>query len=98
MLDGLQLENIIKKVINDVKNEKDINVAGQKDLCGNGIFLNIETAVDRAYEAQQIYNRYTLEKRREIISCIRDELLKYTTEMAEKTVAETKMGRIKDKI
>ena len=38
------------------------------------------------------------EKRKEIISSIRKELLNYTAEMAEKTVAETKMGRVKDKI
>ena len=29
MLDGLQLEDIIKKVINDVKNEKDINITNK---------------------------------------------------------------------
>ena len=98
MLDGLQLEDIIKKVINDVKSEKDINITSKENTCGNGVFKNIETAVDRAYEAQQAYNSCTLEKRREIISSIRKELLKYIEEMAEKTVAETKMGKVKDKI
>ena len=98
MLDGLQLEDIIKKVINDVKNEKDINITNKENSCGHGIFTNIETAVDKAYEAQQTYNSRSLEERRNIISNIRKELLKYTEEMAEKTVAETKMGRIKDKI
>ena len=29
MLDGLQLEDIIKKVINDVTNEKDINITNK---------------------------------------------------------------------
>jgi propionaldehyde dehydrogenase len=95
MLNDLQLEDIVKKVINDIKTEKNLNV---KNICGRGIFPGIGTAIDRAYEAQQIYNSCTLEKRREIISLIRKELLKYIEEMAEKTVIETKMGRIKDKI
>ena len=41
MLDGLQLEDIIKKVINDVKNEKDINITNKENSCGHGIFTNI---------------------------------------------------------
>ena len=87
MLDGLQLEDIIKKVINDVKNEKDINITNNETTCGHGIFTNIETAVDRAYEAQQTYNSRSLEERRNIISSIRKELSKYVGEMAKKTVA-----------
>ena len=98
MLDGLQLEDIIKKVINDVKNEKNMNDAGKENSCGYGVFGDISTAADRAYEAQQVYNGYNLEKRRDIISSIRKELLKYAVEMAEKTVTETKMGKVKDKI
>ena len=68
MLEGLQLEDIIKKVINDVKNEKDMNTAAAniEISCGYGIFKDIGTAADRAYEAQQIYNRHNLEKRKEI--------------------------------
>lgn len=95
MLDELQLEDIVKKVIKDIKND---NKAYISSKCGNGIFPDIATAVNRAYEAQLIYNRCTLEKRREIISLMRKELLKYTKEMSEKTTAETKMGKIKDKI
>lgn len=98
MLDGLQLEDIVKRVINDMKNEKDINITNKENSCGNGIFKDIETAVNKAYVAQQIYNDCTLEKRREIICQIRKNLIEYIEEMAEKTVVETKMGRVKDKI
>lgn len=98
------LENIVKKVLLEMENEKpDKNKALKKEcrqdeVTTPGIFATIELAIEKARQAQAEYEKCPLEERRKIIGCLRENLLKYVEEMAQMTVEETGMGKVQDKI
>lgn len=62
-----------------------------------GIFANIDQAVKAAAEAQKRLMMLSLEKREEIISGIRREMLANAELLARKARAETGLGRVEDK-
>ncbi len=63
-----------------------------------GIFANIDQAVKAAAEAQKRLMMLSLEKREEIISSIRREMLANAELLAREARAETGLGRVEDKI
>lgn len=63
----------------------------------NGIFTDVDEAIEKAKKAQIILFSSKLEMREKIITSIRDTLKDYTTELAELAVEETGMGRVEDK-
>jgi len=65
---------------------------------GNGIFTSVDSAVKAAAIAQKKFADLTLEKRAEIISNIRKEMLNYAGELAKMAWDETGMGRLEDKV
>lgn len=96
------LENMIKEVLAEIKKENVENfVKKNKDenICvGEGVFSNINVAIEKANIAQKEYEKCTLETRRKIIETLRNELVKYVEQFSEMTVKETKMGKFTDKI
>lgn len=63
----------------------------------NGVFDNVDEAIEEAKKAQAILFSSKLELREKIIASIRDTLKNHVTELAELAVKETDMGRVADK-
>ncbi|MCY7008545.1 aldehyde dehydrogenase EutE [Fusobacterium simiae] len=63
----------------------------------NGVFNNVDEAIDEAKKAQEILFSSKLEMREKIVTSIRDTLKNHTLELAELGVRETGMGRVADK-
>ncbi|MDC7954456.1 aldehyde dehydrogenase EutE [Fusobacterium simiae] len=63
----------------------------------NGVFNNVDEAIDKAKKAQEILFSSKLEMREKIVTSIRDTLKNHTLELAELGVKETGMGRVGDK-
>ncbi len=100
-MDGVLIDDIVKKVMSEMTNGGSLNVSkDSKEIksSGFGVFESLNTAIEEAHAAQKVYNKYSLEQRREIISLLRTRLIDCVDEMSEKTVIETKMGRKADKI
>lgn len=63
-----------------------------------GVFETADQAVQAAREAFRVLNNMTLEQRAKIISAIRACGIKHAREFAERTIKETGMGRLQDKL
>jgi len=63
-----------------------------------GIFPNIDSAVKAASKAFDELMEMDLSKRKEIISEIQKSMLKHAEDLARRAFAETKLGRLEDKI
>lgn len=63
-----------------------------------GVFNTTDEAIDAAEEAQRQLIALSLETRKNIVNALRQTGLKYAEEFARRTVEETKMGRVEDKI
>jgi acyl-CoA reductase-like NAD-dependent aldehyde dehydrogenase len=63
-----------------------------------GVFETISEAIDAAEMAQRDLMALPLEGRNRIIRALRDTGLEHARDFAERTVEETKMGRVEDKI
>lgn len=65
----------------------------------NGVFENIEDAIDAGYKAQKAYlKNYSLKDRERILTAIRQRILKEKEILAKMVYDETKLGRFEDKI
>jgi len=97
------LKLIIENVINKLESTK-----GDKEILDNslnipysgqdGIFQEVNAAVDAAEVAHLELIKLTLEKRREIIRNIRKIIISNLEEISKLAVEETTFGRLKDKI
>ncbi len=84
---------LVKKVLEDLSGTCD----GQADG-GDGLFNSVADAVESAVAAQKKLLQMSLERRREIIASIRCAILADNERLARLAVAETKLGRVEDKI
>lgn len=64
----------------------------------DGVFGDMDAAIDAARQAQKELLALGMEKRSEIIEAMRKAALDSAREMAEKARAETKMGNVEDKV
>ena len=83
------------------KVQQKINEAetGPESGLGNGIFKDMNEAVEAAFQAQKtFFNCYNLQDRRRIIDKIREHLIPHIEEMARLGVEDTGMGRVAHKI
>ena len=96
------LKLIIESVLNKLESTKgDIELLDSisiKALPGDGIFEDMNTAVDAAEAAHLELVKLTLEKRREIIRSIRKIIMSNLEEISKLAVEETTFGRVEDKI
>lgn len=92
-IDPNLIENIVKKVIDTVKEN-------ETKHCEYGVFEDMEDAIEAAYIAQRQYLECTIANRREYIKVIRETVLKSETLklISQMTVEETGMGNYEDKI
>lgn len=79
-------------------NHKDTVYAQNKIQGNNGIFQNIEEALDAAETAQKQLIKLSLSKRKDIIQSMRDYALKNAERLAKLAHEETGLGRYEDKI
>jgi propionaldehyde dehydrogenase len=63
-----------------------------------GVFPTPDEAIDAALQAQRCYGNETLMRRKAIIKAIRETVIAHAQEMSKMVVAETRMGRISDKV
>ncbi len=91
-----EIDSIAERVVSLLNKENNqINIVS---TIGNGIFTSVDSAVNAAAIAQKKFVDLPLEKRVEIISNIRKEMLNYSEELAKMAWDETGMGRLEDKI
>ncbi|WP_195340475.1 aldehyde dehydrogenase family protein [Fusobacterium sp. 1001295B_180824_G3] len=86
------IEEIVELIMKKIT-EGDIASNNSK----NGVFNNVDEAIDEAKKAQEILFSSKLEMREKIVTSIRDTLKNHTLELAELGVKETGMGRVADK-
>ncbi|GAG64273.1 unnamed protein product [marine sediment metagenome] len=99
------LKLIIESVLNKLetaksdKSDKEVfDTSSVKTLGQDGIFEEVNVAVDAAEAAHLKLIKLTLEKRREIIQGIRKIIMSNLEEISKLAVEETNFGRVEDKI
>ncbi len=74
-------------------------VASVQSGSENGVFENMEDAINAGYKAQQIYvKNYSMKNREHILTAIREAVIKEKEILAKMVFEETKIGRLEDKI
>ena len=87
------IEEIVELIMKKMAESNISTVSNSK----NGVFDNVDEAIEEAKKAQAILFSSKLELREKIIASIRNTLKKHITELAELAVKETGMGRVADK-
>ena len=94
----INIEDLTRIILEEIKGVSEKKKEDKFSGAVNGIFENIETAIEAAYEAQKQLFNSKLELREKIIKTIRKEILKNIKLISELAVEETGMGRVNDKI
>lgn len=102
-INGKDLKLIIESVLNKLdrdKSDKKIldSSLNRSSLGQDGIFEEVDAAVDAAEAAHLELVKLTLEKRREIIRSIRKIIMSNLEKISKLAVEETTFGRVEDKI
>lgn len=93
------LKLIIGSVLNKLESDKKILDSSPNKFSGqDGIFEEVNIAVDAAEAAHLELVKLTLEKRREIIRSIRKIIMSNLEEISKLAVEETTFGRVEDKV
>jgi len=95
----LIIESVLDK-LESTKSDKKISTGSLNisSLGQNGIFEEVNTAVDAAEAAHLELVKLSLEKRREIIRSIRKTIVSNLEEISKLAVEETTFGKVEDKI
>ena len=94
----LIIESVLNKLESD-KSDKTISAGSLNRTSGqDGIFQEVDAAVDASEAAHLELIKLTLEKRREIIQSIRKIIISNLEEISKLAVEETTFGRVEDKI
>jgi len=95
----LIIENVLDKLESDKSDKKIFDSSLNIPSSGqDGIFEEVNAAVDAAEAAHLELMKLTLEKRREIIRSIRKIIMSNLEEISKLAVEETTFGRVEDKI
>lgn len=98
-LDDNQIEAIAKKVVEHLALARGLSSQkGGRSPLGEGVFTDIDSAVQAVTAAQRELCLMPLAKRDEIIAAIRKSMLDNARHLAELAHAETGLGRVEDKI
>jgi len=92
-LENVNIEQIVTSVVEKIMKN---NVVSSEDNYGK--FNSVSEAVEVAWIAQKKLVSFTLEKRGEFITAMREAILANAEILAEMAVQETKMGRVADKV
>lgn len=98
-----KIESLVKKVITDFESQgisikKEIETTSAKRKVTTGFFGSVDEAVEAAVQAQKIFVNLKMDKRREIISAIRQTALDNARVLGELAVSETGLGCMPDKM
>ena len=93
-------EDQIRKIVEEVVGRVVSSGGGGKELASddNGIFSSVDSSVAAAIRAQKALVAMTLEQRGKIIEAIRKLSRDYAEDFSRRTLDETGMGRLEDKI
>jgi len=95
----LIIESVLNKLESDKSDKKILDSSLNKPSSSqDGIFQEVNAAVDAAEAAHLELMKLTLEKRREIIRSIRKIIMSNLEEISKLAVEETTFGRVEDKI
>lgn len=94
----LIIESVLNKLESDKSDKKILDSSPNKFSGQDGIFEEVNIAVDAAEVAHLELVKLTLEKRREIIRSIRKIIMGNLEEISKLAVEETTFGRVEDKI
>jgi len=97
-VDEKQISLIVQKVLDELGKNGEKQPAAPCNTCQDGVFEQIEDAIEAAYHAQVQLANATIEKRKEIIEAIRRVGQDNAEEFAKRSVDETRMGRVDHKI
>lgn len=96
------IEAVVKNMVgNDNANAAHVNTsvkAQQSVILGDGVFEDMEEAIQKAKEAQVELHKMPLEFREKIIARIREKIMENKEELAKMAVHETGMGKVGHKI
>ncbi len=99
-----EISRIVEQVLRSMQNESgsvsstvSTATSSPKTSLGDGVFTDVDSAVNAAATAQKQFVALGFEKRREIIQGMRETALEHAQRLAELAVADTKMGRVADK-
>ncbi|QZY54132.1 aldehyde dehydrogenase family protein [Crassaminicella profunda] len=93
-IDASMIEKIVRNVMEEML-RKNNHPSNENKF---GVFEHMDDAVEAAWIAQKEFARYSLARRSEIISSMREALSKNVEIFAEMGVEETGMGRVEDKV
>ncbi|MFA6111279.1 MAG: aldehyde dehydrogenase family protein [Candidatus Latescibacterota bacterium] len=91
-------EEQIRKIVEEVVHRVVAGGLGAGGGAGDGVFATVDEAVQAATRAQRELVAMSLAERRRIIEALRQATRGNAPDFAQRTVAETGMGRIEDKI
>lgn len=95
----LIIESVLNKLESDKSDKKISDSSLDRSSSGqDGIFKEVNAAVDAAETAHLELVKLTLEKRREIIRSIRKIIMSNLEEISKLAVEETSFGRVEDKV
>lgn len=94
----LIIESVLNKLESDKSDKKILDSSPNKFSGQDGIFEEVNIAVDAAEAAHLELVKLTLEKRREIIRSIRKIIMSNLEEISKLAVEETTFGRVEDKV
>ena len=95
------IRQVVESVVKSIDLEKlaaSVSVAGAAAVVGDGIYMDINSAVEAAKQAQKLLVSKPLELRGKIVSAMREASLSHLEEISRLAVEETGMGNIPDKI
>ncbi|MDO5038041.1 MAG: aldehyde dehydrogenase EutE [Tissierellia bacterium] len=91
-------ENLVDCLVKEVMNSLEDRLEKEEQAGGDGVFKDVNEAVAAAKKAQEELFRMTLSDRKRITDAIRQDMDAYVEELSRRTVEETGMGRLEDKI
>lgn len=92
------LEQTIREIVKQVLNEVNSISTSEYSSNGNGVFNDINSAIDAAEIAQREWIKISLEERENIIRNIREVVLKNNEILSKMAVEETGYGRVEHKM
>lgn len=99
-----QIRAIVKDVVKNVSSGSAAKagaapyVSKSSALGKDGVFENMEDAIQAAHEAFETYRKYEPQQRKVLIDAVRQVGIQHKTELSRMVYDETKMGRIEHKL
>lgn len=97
-IDQINIEDITRIILEEIKGVSEKKQMEKYSNSVNGIFEDVDNAIEAAYDAQKILFNSKLELRKKIIEAIKEEIRENIELLSRLAVEDTGMGRVEDKI